>query len=986
MDTWRELGRTTLQSEPTSFSWSYLANNSAPQSHPQTMKKYLLSALLLLFTMGAGTQAATLNSSNVGNGLTLSGGTTPLASGTVRFGFFPSGFDFASNAANFTALDAAFIEVVSYSGVINTFSTDGFFALNLSYSTSATFEGRPFDSTAGATADTSSTDIVGEKVYVWVLNNTTASEANQQAIFSSDIRWIDADTVPDNSTSMDIDSSIPGITAHIGQLAAGRDIGAGANSHVLQLAGVIAPSNVIASRVPATSDIYVGTSVTFSYTADGDAPFTQKWFKTGSTTVLGTGATFAIPAAQTAASGSYYVEVSNSSGSVNSNTVSLSVLSPIAAVTDHPDTQAVKVGSNVTFSVTATGAGPLAYRWLKGTVAIAGGTQSTLNLYGVSLTDSGLYRCEVSNVVAGKANKVLSNQALLTVVQDNVPAARVVTRENAQGSVTLAVNYAETGVLSANKATLQWKKDDVIIPGATTKTLRITPLATSPAPVLYTCEVKAVGVANPVVGASTQLIVVNQAPLITNPLALNMPDGKVGEPYSFQVPVDSALTRTPATFTAVGLPAGLVIDKGTGLISGRPQTATAAGKTAKITITVANGVLPNAMATDEIFISGIASNLVGTWSGPVTRGTLSQDLGGRFDMTIAATGGVSGKITLGTAVHSFAGGFTFDSINNVHTVNFTVRRAINQPPLQVSLSLAGNVLTDGEISDGTDTVTFEGWRSIWLASPAAANAVGYVARYHMLLELSDVDDIGDLGIPQGKSFANFSVAKDGKFTFAGKLSDGEAITFATYMGPTGQAFLFQTLYKTTTKGSLLVDKIVIDSKGNADVTDNTLSGDATWNRPPNSVSNSLYASGFGPVDLDIAGGAYVPPVSTLASPKVLLNLTPGTNNASLAVTDAKLEDPETDADDIVETVSIAAASKITVGNTKALGITMTAVPATGAISGNIKPGTKVERLEGLVVPVDGKLLGVGFFLRDDSSVQPVRRLSGSFTLGAPIVP
>ena len=787
--------------------------------------------------------------------------------------------------------------------------------------------------------------------------------------------------MPDNSTSIDIDSSISGITAHIGQLATGADIGAGTNSHVLQLAGVTAPSNVSASRTPAGADIYVGSSVTFSYTAAGDAPFTQKWYKTGSATVLGTAPTFAIATPQIADSGTYYVEVSNSAGFANSNSVSLNVLSPIVAFADHPDTQAVKVGSNVTFSITATGSGTLAYRWLKGAVAVAGATTDTLTLYGVSLTEAGLYRCEVSNVVAGKPNKVLSNQALLTVVQDNIPAARVVAKESAAGFITLTLNYAETGVLAASKATLLWKKNGVIIAGQTTKTLKVTPLAVSAAPVIYTCEVQAADVASAVVGVSTELIVVNQAPLITSPTTLNMPDGKVGEPYSFQVPVDATLTRTPGIFTAAGLPAGLVIDKLSGLISGRPQAATAAGKTAKITITAANGVLPNATATDEIVITGIASNLAGTWSGPIERGNLSQNLGGRFDMTITSTGALtSGKITLGTVVHSFAGGFTFDLLNNVHVVTFSVRRAINQPPLQVSFNLAGNVLTDGVISDGTNTLAFEGWRSIWLASPVASNAVGYVARYHMLTELADVIDLGELAIPQGKGYASFSVAKDGKFTFAGKLADGETITFATYMGPTGQAFLFQTLlYKSVAKGSLL-GKISIDSRGNADANDNTLSGNANWNRPPNSVSNTLYAAGFGPVSLDIAGGAYVAPVSTVVVPKVLLNLTPGTNNAEVVITDANLEDPETDTDDIIETATIAAASKITVGNSNTLGITMTAVSATGTITGTIKPATKLEKLEGLVVPVNGELLGVGFFLTDDASFQPARRLSGSFTL------
>jgi hypothetical protein len=36
--------------------------------------------------------------------------------------------------------------------------------------------------------------------------------------------------------------------------------------------------------------------------------------------------------------------------------------------------------------------------------------------------------------------------------------------------------------------------------------------------------------------------------------------------------------------------------------------------------------------------------------------------------------------------------------------------------------------------------------------------------------------------------------------------------------------------------------------------------------------------------------------------------------------------------------------------------------------------------------VNGELLGVGFFLTDDSSFEPARRLSGAFTLSEAIMP
>lgn len=936
------------------------------------MKKLIYIILTFYCSFGTSLQAANLYASNLGNGITLEGGTSGLASGTVRFGYFPNDFDFTSNIDDFTAMDTAFIEVVSYSGTISELSTNGFFNLSLTYLTNGSFEGRPYDSTSGATEDTNTGDLVGEKIYIWVLNSTTPSTASQQAIFSSNLKWTDADaTVADSFATTD--SGTEGLVAHFGLLAGGSDIGAGANSHVLVSSSILPVSNVVATRSPNLATLFSGTPVTFSYTAEGTAPLTQEWYKVGSTTVLGTGPTFTLPAAQVTDSGQFYVKVSNAGSNANSNNVDLSVLAVIPSFSDQPDAACVTVDSNVTFTATATGQGPLSYRWFKGTTTIPGAITDSLTLYGVSLKDSALYRCEVSNVVSGKPNKVLSNQALLTVVQDNTPVARVVVRTSSTGSTTLSLAYAESGVATLNKARLQWKKDGAIIPGQITKTLKITPLQVSANPVLYTCEVQATGVANPTVGASTELIVVNEAPLITNALALNMPDGKVGEPYLYQVPIDAALAKTPATFSAV-LPKGLVINRFTGEITGRPQAITLSGKPFKVTVTVSNGVLPNAVASDTIEIAPLAPNLSGKWVGPIERAPLSQDLGGRFELDLQPTGAASGTITLGAVVHRFAGGLVPDPVNNTHTVTMTVKRLINQPPLTVSFSLSQNLLTDGAIKDGTEIVTFEGWRNRWLATPAAATAADYLANYRLRLQNDDPLVVGNLDYPQGISFASFSVAKDGKLTFMGKLADGELITGSTFVGPTGQAFMFQPLYKTVSRGSLL-GKFEIDTKANADVKDNILSGAANWSRPANLVKNTLYAEGFPAVSLDIKGGAYTAPLTPLQ----VLNIANGTNNAEVRLNGAALN---VNGNDVTETASITTGSKITVGNVGLLNIKLTAVPTTGAFGGTLVSRTRTEKLEGMIVPIEGVMTGVGFFLVNDSNpiTAQTKRLSGGVTI------
>lgn len=80
-------------------------------------------------------------------------------------------------------------------------------------------------------------------------------------------------------------------------------------------------------------------------------------------------------------------------------------------ITASPLTQTAWVGGTVTFSVTATGEGPLTYRWLHDHQPVAGETGPTLTLDNRKPDDAGAYQVEVTN--AGGA--VLSAVAHLTL-------------------------------------------------------------------------------------------------------------------------------------------------------------------------------------------------------------------------------------------------------------------------------------------------------------------------------------------------------------------------------------------------------------------------------------------------------------------------------------------------------------------------------------------------------------------------------------------
>ncbi|GEP44853.1 immunoglobulin domain-containing protein [Brevifollis gellanilyticus] len=941
------------------------------------MKKTFISALAVIAGLGT-TRAAdpvTLYASNLGSGITAQGGATAVAQGTIRFGTFPAGFDFAANAENFPALDAAFTQVYSVSGPISALSSNGFFDIEQAITTSGAYEGVQYDSSASSTTDVAG-DLAGEKIYIWILNNINPSAATQQAIFSSNQTWPDRDLPLATDVTVSTDSGTAGLTAHLGQLGGGVNIGAGGPSHSMGGATEI-PSAVVASRTPSAETVLVGTSVTFSFQAAGTPPFTQEWFKVGSATPIGTGATLTIANPQLTDDGDYRVVVTNGAGNATSNNVSLDVITQIPTVETQPIPLAVNAGGNATFSVVAKGAGTLSYKWLKGAAPVPGATQPSLTLYGVALADSAAYRCEVSNVVAGKTNKVLSNTAQLTIVQDNVPPAVVNARASATASVTLTLAYSETGVAATSKAALQWLKDGEPVAGATTKTLKITPLTASATASLYTCRVTPVGAAA-VIGASTILRVFDTAPEFTFevPNTPNMGTAKVGRVYTYQIPVDTAANKAPATFDATGLPPGLVINKATGLISGKP---TKSGTYNKIVLKL-NSPVPqgNRSVTATLVVTDLPENIAGTYVGPVERiNVLGADLGGKLDnIIVATTGAISGKLVLGTATWPLVGAVTVAPDSNETTATVTVKRLISQAPLTITFDLGNDLLTDGDITDGTQHVFFKGWRNKWLAKPVEATAARYVATYNIALGL-DEDDVNASNplVPQGFGYASFPVKADGKLTFAGKFADGNGVTGSTFVGPNGEVFLFQTLYGN--KGSFLGDLVINDmSTEQVDDTDpknNQIAGDASWSCPANAAAaNKLYRSGFD-FDLLIAGGAFTAPTS-----KIVLGLAENTV-VNLDFEDANIgtapQNPNT-------TVTLQANNKLSLAPVAAK-TALTVTPASGLFTGSFEAVAKKKTtFNGLIVPIDGVQQGLGYFLLDQAGT-PATQQSGAVFFEAP---
>jgi hypothetical protein len=132
--------------------------------------------------------------------------------------------------------------VVNYNGPISAFATPGFFD-NTTLGGAATYAGgsttyggTTYDLSSGATTNVAN-DIAGSNIYMWVLDNANLLSATQQGIFASTYIWADSDVIPSNDSAFDMTPSA--LTALVGQLGTGADIGAGAGSHRLGTIGAV---------------------------------------------------------------------------------------------------------------------------------------------------------------------------------------------------------------------------------------------------------------------------------------------------------------------------------------------------------------------------------------------------------------------------------------------------------------------------------------------------------------------------------------------------------------------------------------------------------------------------------------------------------------------------------------------------------------------------------------------------------------------------
>jgi Trypsin-like peptidase domain len=321
---------------------------------------------------------------------------------------------------------------------------------------------------------------------------------------------------------------------------------------------------------------------------------------------------------------------------------------------------------------------------------------------------------------------------------------------------------------------------------------------------------------------------------------------------------------------------------------------------------------------------------------------VSQQSSGSFILTSTATGKFSGRVQIGSSVHTFTGRFNSTGASDI-IIN---RRGSTQLTVQFQLNPNDTDQISGVVSDGTFEAQLNGERAVFTKSNPASMA----GRYTMAIQGSS----GSTTEPAGTGYATVNVSALGKITASGALADGTRFTESTTLSQSGQWPFYVSLYNG--QGSLFSsitftsgDDTSSDSTNSVgtNITSGNINGALSWIKP--AMSNAkAYPGGF-VLDTTVTG-------STFTKSTPVLSLSGAT--LTLATADSSIN--------ISDTITLNPNNRIT--NLSSNRVSMSFSGATGTFTGSVQnPGSSTLVINGVVLQDQGT--AVGYFLYQGQSGQ-----------------
>jgi len=224
------------------------------------------------------------------------------------------------------------------------------------------------------------------------------------------------------------------------------------------------PAPPAMQTAPQALTVNEGQSASFTVAATSNAGELRYQWLRGTEPIAGaTAASYTLAAAAPGDDGTLFsVQVSNTVGLVQTPGVALSVV-VLPRISAQPTPAALVVGRTATFTVAATGTGPLQYQWQRNGVAVAGATAASVTTPALTLADNG---SEWRVVVSNAAGSATSDTARLSVSEP--PVAPSISAQPADASA-LSGRSVRFTVAATGTAPLayQWLRNGVAIDGAT---------------------------------------------------------------------------------------------------------------------------------------------------------------------------------------------------------------------------------------------------------------------------------------------------------------------------------------------------------------------------------------------------------------------------------------------------------------------------------------------------------------------------------------
>jgi Immunoglobulin domain/Immunoglobulin I-set domain/PQQ-like domain len=464
---------------------------------------------------------------------------------------------------------------------------------------------------------------------------------------------------------------------------------------------------------PASQVVSSGQQASFTVVAEGSDPLNYQWRRNGALISGAATPTYTTPANEADDGASFSVVVSNPVGTIESETVKLTVQPVTVAptITTQPSDQAITSGQSASFSVAASGTAPLSYQWQKNGAAIAGATAASYTTAPATTADGGT---SFAVLVTNPAGSITSRSATLTVTESGGGAvAPAITAQPADQTAKSGQTATFTvGASGTAPLTYQWLRNGLPLSGATSATYTTAVLATSDGGAAFSVSIK--NSAGSITSRAALLTVSGTAPTITTQPADQTV--KAGQSAAFTVAADgtaplsyqwqkngasisgatSTSYATPATTTTdSGATFSVVVSNSAGSIPSRAAKLTVNAAAPTISTQPADAtVTTGSSATFSVVAAGTAP-LTYQWqkggipiSGATaanytTPGALSSDSGSGFAVVVTNSGGSTTSRTAVLTVTGAAPSITAQpadqSVHSGQTATFSVTAAGSGP-------------------------------------------------------------------------------------------------------------------------------------------------------------------------------------------------------------------------------------------------------------------------------------------------------------------